>query len=161
MVCNIVSAPGVQLFRYVCVCMLLQNIEHTSTCYIVSLCWLTISVVQLLSHVRLFVIPWTVAHQASLSMGFSRKEYWSVLLIPSQGDLPRLGIEPMSPIPESRFFTTKPPGKPKLFTSEQHQESVIFNTKALTLEQVKFNPAQPRKARLEPMGRYPLQADFG
>ena len=31
----------------------------------------------LLSHVRLFVTPWTVAHQAPLSMGFSRQEYWS------------------------------------------------------------------------------------
>ena len=32
-----------------------------------------------------FVIPWTVAHQASLSMGFPRQEYWSRLLFPSQG----------------------------------------------------------------------------
>ena len=33
--------------------------------------------VQLLSRVRLFVTPWTIAHQALLSMGFSRQEYWS------------------------------------------------------------------------------------
>ena len=33
----------------------------------------------LLSHVRLFATPWTVAHEASLSMGFSRQEYWSGL----------------------------------------------------------------------------------
>ena len=51
-----------------------------------------------LSHVRLFATPWTVAHQASLSMGFSRQEYWSGLPFPSPGDLPKLGIEPGSPV---------------------------------------------------------------
>ena len=41
--------------------------------------------------------PWTVAYQAPLSMGFSRQEYWSGLLFPSPGDLPNLGIKPVSP----------------------------------------------------------------
>ena len=41
--------------------------------------------------------PWTVAHQASLSMGFSRKEYWSGLPCPPPGDLPNPGIKPISP----------------------------------------------------------------
>ena len=50
-------------------------------------------VVQLLSWIRLFAIPWTVAHQAPLSVGFSRQEYWSRLSFPSPGDLPRPGIE--------------------------------------------------------------------
>ena len=45
--------------------------------------------VKSLSHVRLFAIPWTVAHQASLSMGFSRQEYWSGLPFPSSGFWPR------------------------------------------------------------------------
>ena len=49
-----------------------------------------------LSHVKLFVIPWT-AHQASLSMKFSRQEYWSGLPFPSPGDLPDPGIEAGSP----------------------------------------------------------------
>ena len=44
-----------------------------------------------------FVTPWTVAHQAPLSMGFSRQEYWSGLPFPSPGDLPDPGIEPESP----------------------------------------------------------------
>ena len=44
-----------------------------------------------------FVIPWTVAHQAPLSMGFSRQEYRSGLPFPSAGDLSDPGIEPMSP----------------------------------------------------------------
>ena len=42
---------------------------------------------------------WTVAHQAPLSMGFSRQEYWSGLPFPSPEDLPKPGIEPMSHIP--------------------------------------------------------------
>ena len=42
--------------------------------------------VKLLSRVRLFVIPWTVVYQASVSMGFSRQEYWSGLPFPSPGD---------------------------------------------------------------------------
>ena len=53
--------------------------------------------VKLLSHVRLFVTPWTVAHQALLSMGFSRQEYWSGLPFPSPEDLPKPGIKPASP----------------------------------------------------------------
>ena len=48
------------------------------------------------SHVWLFVTPWTTAHQAPLSLGFSRQEYWNGLLFPPPGDLPNPGIEPMS-----------------------------------------------------------------
>ena len=42
--------------------------------------------------------PWTVAHQASLSMEFSRKEYWSGLPFPSPEELPNPGIDPWSPV---------------------------------------------------------------
>ena len=59
-----------------------------------------------------FVTPWTVAHQASLSMGFPRQEFWSGLPFPYPGDLPDLGIKPASPALEGGFFTTEPPGKP-------------------------------------------------
>ena len=68
------------------------------------------------SCVRLFVTPWTVAHQAPLSMGFSRQEDWSGLAFPPPGDLPDPATEPtspMSPALTGRFFTTEPPGKPK------------------------------------------------
>ena len=58
------------------------------------------------------VTPWTVAHQASLSMGFSRQEYQSGLPFPSPGDLPDPGIEPSSPALAGGFFTTESPGKP-------------------------------------------------
>ena len=52
---------------------------------------------KLLNHVRFFPTPWTVAHQAPTSMGFSRQEYRIGLPFPSPGDLPDPGIEPGSP----------------------------------------------------------------
>ena len=52
----------------------------------------------MLSRVQLFAIPWTVACEAPLSMGFPRQEYWSGLSSPSLRDLPNTGIEPMSPV---------------------------------------------------------------
>ena len=63
--------------------------------------------VKLLSHVWLFATRWTVAYQASLSMGFSRQEYWSGLPFPSPGDLPDPGIEPGSPTLEADALTSK------------------------------------------------------
>jgi len=51
----------------------------------------------LLSHVQLFVTPWTVAHQTPLSTGFPRQEYWSGLPSSSPGDPPDPGIELASP----------------------------------------------------------------
>ena len=64
-----------------------------------------------LSHVQLFVTPWTVAHQAPPSMGFSRQEYWSALPFPSPGNLPDPGIEPRSPTLQADALTSQPPGK--------------------------------------------------
>ena len=74
--------------------------------------------VQSLSRAQLFATPWIIALQAPLSMEFSRKDYWSGLPFPSPGDLPDPGIEHASPAPPSlvgRFFTTAPPGKPKIY----------------------------------------------
>ena len=65
-----------------------------------------------LSHVRLFATPWTVAYQASPSMGFSRQEYWSGLPFPSPGDLPDPGIKPGSPALEADALISEPPRKP-------------------------------------------------
>ena len=65
---------------------------------------------QLLNFVQLFVIPWTVAHQALLSIGFSSQEYWSGLPFPPPGDLPDPGIEPTSltsPALAGRFSATE------------------------------------------------------
>ena len=69
------------------------------------------------SHVQLFVTPWTVAHQAPLTMGFSRQEYWNGLPCPLPGHLPDPGIEPTSLTSSALagtffFFTTRATWKP-------------------------------------------------
>ena len=72
--------------------------DHTGLCccYLVAKWWPS------------FAIPWTIAWQASLSMGFSRREHWSGLPFPSSGDLPNPGIEPLSPVLAGRFLTAEP-----------------------------------------------------
>ena len=67
--------------------------------------------VKLLSRVRLFATPWTVAYQAPPSMGFSRQECWSGLPFPSPGDLPDPGIKPGSPALQADALPSEPPGK--------------------------------------------------
>ena len=67
----------------------------------------------MLSRVQLFGTPWTVAHQAPLSMGLSQQEYWSGLPFPLPGNLPNPEVETISPVaPASAggFFTVEPPG---------------------------------------------------
>ena len=73
------------------------------------------------------VTTWTVAHQVSLSMEFSRQEYWNGLPLPSPGDLPDPGIEPAflaSPALAGGFFTTEPSEKPRFS---------VYNPKILLL----------------------------
>ena len=82
------------------------------------------------------MIPWTLAHQAPLSMGFSRREYGSGFPCPPAGDLPLPGIEPKYPAVSctaSGFFTTEPPGKRSLYVTEPqllpcHFVCISFNT---------------------------------
>ena len=67
-----------------------------------------------LSRIQLFETPWTVAHQAPLSLQFSRQEYWSGLAFPTPGHLPDPGTESVilvSSVLAGGFFTTMPPGK--------------------------------------------------
>ena len=78
--------------------------------------WVTVKSVQSLSRVQLFATLWTVAHQAPLSIGFSRQEYWSGLPCPPPGDLPNPEMEPESPKSlalTDGFFTTVPPQQPR------------------------------------------------
>ena len=61
------------------------------------------------SHVQLFVTPWTTAHKAPLSMGFSKQEYWSGFPCPPPPDLPNPGVKHASltsPALGGGFFTT-------------------------------------------------------
>ena len=67
------------------------------------------------SHVQLFATLWTVAHQAPLSVYFSRREYWSGLPFPSPGDLPNPGIEARSPMLQADSLPSEPPGKAYAF----------------------------------------------
>ena len=74
--------------------------------------------------------PWTVAHQAPLSMGFSRQEYWSGVLFPSPGNLPDPRTEPGSPAMQSGSVPYEPPGKPVwsflvLFPEFKHRQEAV------------------------------------
>ena len=79
--------------------------------------------VKLLSRVRLCETLWTVAYQASLSVGFSRQEYWSALPFPSQGYLPDPGTEPGSPSLRADALTSEPSGKPKYAAAAKSLQS--------------------------------------
>ena len=73
--------------------------------------WIQENVLSHFSRVGLFVILWTVACQAPLSMGFSRQEHWSGLPFPAPGDLPNSGIKSVSlksPAMAGRLFITSP-----------------------------------------------------
>ena len=66
----------------------------------------------MLSHVRLFVTPWTITGQPPLPTRFPRQEYWSGLPFPSPGDLRDPGIESGSPALQADSLPSEPPGKP-------------------------------------------------
>ena len=70
--------------------------------------------------------PWTVAHQAPPSLGFSREEYWSGWPFPSPGDLPDPGSEPNSPALADRSSTTATPGSPGFHRSEQFTSKQVL-----------------------------------
>ena len=83
--------------------MILVNLATTDEIF------MSVKYICMLSRVRLFATPWTVAHQVSLSMGFPRQEYWSGLPFPSPRDLLDPGIESsslVSPALANEFFTT-------------------------------------------------------
>ena len=104
--------------------------HKTYVCVCVHMCMLSC-----FSHVQLFATPWTVAHQAPLSMVFPRQEYWSGLPFPSPGDLPNPWIKPASlksPALAGRFFTTRATweGPKKHFCREKNK--VIQKLKIFT-----------------------------
>ena len=85
-----------------------------------------------LSHfscVWLFVTTWTVAHQAPLSMGFSRQEYQSGLPCPSPGDLPGPGIKPVSLALQVDSLSTQSPGKPNIGVGDLKKDNhgIVWN----------------------------------
>ena len=92
-----------------------------------------------LGSVRLFATQWTVAFQASLSMGFSRQEYWSGLLFPPLEGLPNPGIEPLSLMPPElvgKCFSTSATcgkGRPLHFTFTKHFHIYYLMWAAITV----------------------------
>ena len=105
--------------------------------------------VKSLSRVQLFAIPWTVAHQAPLSMGFSRQEYWSGLSFPSPGGLPNPGMEPRSPALQADALTSESPG---MFSVHG-----ILQAKVLEWASIPFSKSESRSVvsdSLQPHGLY-------
>ena len=86
----------------------LKHLFSSLRCGRESLPLIEVNETKLLSHVRLFATPWTVAHQTPPSMELSRQEYWSGLPFPSPGDLPNLGIEPVSPTLQADASPSEP-----------------------------------------------------
>ena len=83
--------------------MLFQSFYKCICCFLLFSC----SVVS-----NSFATPWTIDHQAPLSMGFPRQEFWGGLPFPSAGDLPGPGIKPPSPELAGAFFAMEPHGTP-------------------------------------------------
>ena len=67
-----------------------------------------------------FATPWTVTHQAPLSMGFPKQEYWSGLPFPSSGDLSDPGIEPVSPALKADSLPLSYQGSPAVNFANQY-----------------------------------------
>ena len=82
------------------------------------------AVVQWLTHMQFFGTPWTIAHQAPLSMGFSRQEYWSGWPFPSPGDVPRQGTKPTSPCIGRQILYHWPTKKGQFFG---YKEVIVFH----------------------------------
>ena len=74
--------------------------------------------------------PWTVAHQAPLSMGFSRKEYWSGLSFSSPGDLPNPGFKPGSPALQAESLPTE------LLTTDCYSQKSLKATNTILSKEV-------------------------
>ena len=101
--------PSVYLAIFLSLKATLSSITATFTLF-----WLVCKVL-MLSRVWLFVTPWTVAHQAPLSVGFSRQEYWSGWSLSSPGDLSDSGIKPRSPALQADCWLAERPGSIYIF----------------------------------------------
>ena len=102
---------------------------------------------QLLTHVQLFATSWTVTHQAPLSTGFPKQQYWSGLLFPPPGDLSDPGIKPTAPALAGGFFTAEPPGIPGLRIRKMAKRKHLHVFALLhTLNPGKSQKAAPKQA---------------
>ena len=102
---------------FLCTCLSWHTETEVSTFILWNRC-------ESLSRVRHFVTPWTVAHQAPLSIGFPRQEYWSGYPCPPPRDLPNPGTEPGSPALQADSLPSEPPGNP----------SVVYKTEGKSIQ---------------------------
>ena len=100
-----------------------------------------------LSHVWLLETPWTVAHQAPLSMGFSRREYWSGQPFPSPGDLPHPGIKLMY-VSYISCLDTRPDLKIVSLISGKNNSSPIVANRNFSHEKQKLPMCTPYRRRV-------------
>ena len=96
-----------------------------------------VCVYQLLSCVRLFVIPWNYSPPGFSVHGIPRQEYWSGLPFSSPGDLPKLGTESMSPAMQAHSLLSEPPGKRISRVHEGFKNSIIMTLFYLQFKQMK------------------------
>ena len=89
-----------------------------------------------LNHVWLFVTLWTVAHQAPLSMGFSKQQYWSGLPFPSPGDFSDPGIKAGSPALQADALSSEPSGKPLHRKSTPHGYGLVWRSNQSILKEI-------------------------
>ena len=115
--------------------------QNLASCFAHSDLTLAREKVKSLSRVRFFATPWTVAHQAPPSMGFSRQEHWSGMPFPSPGDLPNPGIKPRSPSLQADALTSEPPGRPlgkrerkDFFPKSSHLKQALEGSRRLHMD---------------------------
>ena len=119
--------------------------------------------VKSLSCVPLFATPWTVAHQAPLSMGFSRQEYWSGLPFPSPGDLRDPGIELGSSTLQADSLPAEPPGNPIVWyrCSVKLWEWVSSARDGVSLEELMSEGWNPGLSNIKRFGRWGAAGEGG
>ena len=129
-VCHI--DPNQMLPEMCCLTLNFQLFPHRKVEFIIYI--ILHSALQLLSHIWFFATPWTVAHQAPLSMGFSRKEYWSELTFPSPDYLPDPGIEPTSPVLQADSLPLSHQGGPYIIRKRKEigSSQLSWNKQKLT-----------------------------
>ena len=127
-----------------------QQFSYISSCQTHWFSHMACCVLNHFSHVQFFVTLWAVAHQAPLSMGFSRQDYWSGLPLPPPGGLPDPGTEPTcvtSPALAGCFFTTSATREaPTTLDSVLKSRAVTLLTKAHVVKAMVFPAVMYRRA---------------
>ena len=121
------------IYLYVCIC----KYQHVCMCvYICDCVCVCVGIMCICMYITDSVTPWTVTHQASLSMEFSRQKYWRGQPFPSPGDLSYPGITPGSPSLQADSLPSEPQGKPFIYMYYVYTYMCIYiymNTQTIRL----------------------------